>query len=80
MLLSESRWTPELIEENENRIQVSTSSSFEQTHSSSSIIREMDGRRIYCSGRDLHTISAVREVYFFKFIILFFLTGCIFVS
>jgi hypothetical protein len=82
MLLSESRWTPELIEENENRIQVSTSSSFEQTHSSSSssIIREMDGRRIYCSGRDLHTISAVREVYFFKFIILFLLTGCIFVS
>jgi hypothetical protein len=87
MLLSESRWTPELIEENENRIHVSTnnsstSSSFEQTHSSSSssIIGKMDGRRIYCSGRDLHTISAVRELYFFKFIILFLLTGCIFVS
>jgi len=86
MLLSKSRWTPELIEENENRIQVSTnnsstSSSFEQTHSSSSsIIRKMDGRRIYCSGRDLHTISAVRELYLFKFIILFLLTGCIFVS
>ncbi len=63
MLSNISRWTPELTEENENSIQVSTddystSSSFEQTDSSS-VISEMDGRRIYCSGRDLHTISSV---------------------
>ncbi len=63
-----SRWTPELTEENENSIPVSTDdystcSIFEQTDSSSSstdsVVSEMDGRRIYCSGRDLHTISAV---------------------
>jgi hypothetical protein len=66
MLSNISRWTPELTEENENSIQVSTDdystcSAFEQTDSSSSgsVMSEMDGRRIYCSGRDLHTISAV---------------------
>jgi hypothetical protein len=73
MLSNISRWTPELTEENENGIQVSTddystSSSFEQvdssssssrSSSSSSVMSEMDGRRIYCSGRDLHTISSV---------------------
>ena len=71
MLSNISRWSPELTEENENSIQVSTDdystcSIFEQTDSSSSssssrdsIMSEMDGRRIYCSGRDLHTISAV---------------------
>ncbi len=70
MLSNISRWTPELTEENENGIRVSTddystSSSFEQidssssSSSSSSVMSEMDGRRIYCSGRDLHTISSV---------------------
>ena len=70
MLSNISTWTPELTEENENRIQVSTDdystcSNFEQIDSSSSSsssdsdMSEMDGRRIYCSGRDLHTISAV---------------------
>jgi hypothetical protein len=71
MLSSISTWAPELTEENENDIQVSTdnystSSSFEQIDSSSSssssnsiVMSEMDGRRIYCSGRDLHTISSV---------------------
>jgi hypothetical protein len=71
MLSSRSRWTPELTEENENSIQVSsndysTSSSFEQEDSSSSsdsIASEMEGRRIYCSGRDLHTISSVSRFY-----------------
>ena len=69
MLSSGSRWTPELTEENENGIQVSTddhstSSSFEHIDSSSSIssdsiLSDMEGRRIFCSGRDLHTISSV---------------------
>lgn len=73
MLSSLSRWTPELTEENENSIQVSTddysiSSSFEQTgSSSSSIMSEMEGRRIYCSGRDLHTISSVSLLLLFRF-------------
>ncbi|CAF2400406.1 unnamed protein product [Rotaria sp. Silwood2] len=63
MLLSRSRWTPELTEKNESGIQVSTdnystSSRFEQTDDSSSTMSEIDGRRIYCSGRDLHTISS----------------------
>ncbi len=68
MLSSGSRWTPELTEENENGIQVSTddystNSSFEHIDSSSSssdsILSDMEGRRIFCSGRDLHTISSV---------------------
>jgi hypothetical protein len=67
MLSGRSRWTPELTEENENDIQVltddnSTSSSSELTDKS--ITSEMDGRRIYCSGRDLHTISSVRNICF----------------
>ncbi len=67
MLSNISRWTPELTKENENSIQVSTDdystcSTFEQTDSSSdSVMSEMDGRRIYCSGRDLHTISSVSK-------------------
>lgn len=71
MLSNLSRWTPELTEENENSGEVltddySTCSAFEQTDSSSSSssdsgMSDMDGRRIYCSGRDLHTISAVSE-------------------
>ena len=68
MLSNISRWSPELTEENENCIEVSTDDyfprfTFEQTDSSSSssdsVLNEMDGRRIYCSGRDLHTISSV---------------------
>ena len=74
MLSNLSRWSPELTEENENNIEVSTDnystcSSFEpidsncsgndNSSSSDSVMSEMDGRRIYCSGRDLHTISAV---------------------
>lgn len=69
-----SRWTPELTDENENSSQVSTddystSSNFEQTgsSSSSSIMSNMDGRRIYCSGRDLHTISSVSSYYLLIF-------------
>ncbi|UJR36117.1 hypothetical protein I4U23_028852 [Adineta vaga] len=67
MLSNKSRWMPELTEESENNIQVlsknlSRSSTFEQiysSHSSSESTKsKMDGRRIYCSGRDLHTISA----------------------
>lgn len=76
MLSNLSRWTPELTEENENNIALSTDgystcSSFEQidsitssnSSSSESVMSEMDGRRIYCSGRDLHTISAVSSLY-----------------
>ena len=59
-----------MTEENENNIAVSTDdystcSSFEQidsidsSSSTESVISQMEGRRIYCSGRDLHTISAV---------------------
>lgn len=72
MLSNLSRWSPELTEENENNIEVSTdnystcssfepidSSSNDNSSSSDSVMSEMDGRRIYCSGRDLHTISAV---------------------
>lgn len=73
MLSNLSRWSPELTEENENNIEVSTDnystcSSFEpidtnsdneNSSSSDSVMSEMEGRRIYCSGRDLHTISAV---------------------
>ncbi|CAF3330703.1 unnamed protein product [Rotaria socialis] len=65
MLSSErSRWTLELAEESQNEIEVpnvdySISSSFEQTdESDSSEMSEIDGRRIYCSGRDLHTINS----------------------
>ena len=65
-----------------NGIQVTTddyktSSSSEQndsssssSSSSSSTMSEMAGRRIYCSGRDLHTISSVscfNFFYLFKF-------------
>lgn len=81
MLLSGSRWTPELTEENENKTEVSTdayahsiSSNFEHTDddnrissSSSSIsstMADIDGRRIYCSGRDLHAINTVRKIFF----------------
>lgn len=70
MLSNLSRWSHELTEENENNIAVSTDdystcSSFEQidsidsSSSTESVISQMEGRRIYCSGRDLHTISAV---------------------
>jgi hypothetical protein len=83
MLSNISRWTPESTEENENDIQLSTddyltSSTFEQTDSSSSVMSEMDGRRIYCSGRDLHTISSVREFYLLKFILLLFINRMFF--
>ncbi|CAF1470007.1 unnamed protein product [Adineta steineri] len=70
MLLNSSGWMPELTNETENNTHLLTddfftSSSFEQIRSSSSTSSsscstesEMDGRRIYCSGRDLHTISS----------------------
>ncbi|CAF1428949.1 unnamed protein product [Adineta ricciae] len=67
MLSGKSRRMPQLIEEPENNIHVLTNNlsrtpTFEQIHSSNSssasATSNMDGRRIYCSGRDLHTISA----------------------
>jgi len=72
MLSNISSLTTKLTEENENDSQVLnnhylTCSNLEQTEnsstsdesSSSDSMGEIEGRRIYCSGRDLHTISSV---------------------